>query len=178
MTHLDSFISRRRFLLGAAGSAAAAILAACGGGSATNTPPPAPTAARSTSVAPAGTTAPAATPAATAGTSATTAPSAAAGTGPVKLAFYVGGDVNIQDLWTKDLLPMYKKVQPNVSFDFVFSEHGTGDQGTFDRIAAAKQAGKVSGVDVWETGNLLAQGGTAGIMQKLSPAEIPNLAKV
>jgi putative spermidine/putrescine transport system substrate-binding protein len=45
-------------------------------------------------------------------------------------------------------------------------------------MATAKQAGKVSGVDVWETGNLLAQGGTAGIMQKLSPTEIPNLAKV
>ncbi len=189
MKHLDPLVSRRRFLLGAAGAAGTAILAACGGGSATNTPPVAPTAARSaTTSAPTGTTtpaagtavpaatvAPAATSAATAGTSATTAPSTG---GPVKLAFYLGGDVNIQDLWTKELLPMYKKVAPNVSFDFVFSEHGTGDQGTFDRIAAAKQANKPSGVDVWETGNLLRPGGEAGIIQKLSEAEIANLAKV
>lgn len=179
MKHLDSFVSRRRFLLGAAGSAATAILAACGGGGATNTAPPAPTAAKGTTASAPAATTPPATPAATAGTSATTAPSAAASTGgPVKLAFYVGGDVNIQDLWTKDLLPMYKKVQPNVSFDFVFSEHGTGDQGTFDRIAAAKQANKPSGVDIWETGNLLRQGGDAGIVQKISDAEIANLAKV
>lgn len=174
MKHLDSSVSRRRFLLGAAGAAGAAILTACGGSSATNTPPVAPTAAKSvaTSV-PAGTTVPAA------GTSATTAPSVAASTGgPVKLAFYLGGDVNIQDLWTKNLLPMYKKVAPNVSFDFVFSEHGIGDQGTFDRIAAAKQANKPSGVDIWETGALLRPGGEAGIIQKLSPAEIANLAKV
>jgi len=177
MKHLDSSVSRRRFLLGAAGAAGAAILTACGGSSATNTPPVAPTAAKSvaTSV-PAGTTVPAA---ATTGTSATTAPSVAASTGgPVKLAFYLGGDVNIQDLWTKNLLPMYKKVAPNVSFDFVFSEHGIGDQGTFDRIAAAKQANKPSGVDIWETGALLRPGGEAGIIQKLSPAEIANLAKV
>jgi len=173
MKHLDSSVSRRRFLLGAAGAAGAAILTACGGSSATNTPPVAPTAAKGAATsAPAGTTAPA-------GTSATTAPSVAASTGgPVKLAFYLGGDVNIQDLWTKNLLPMYKKVQPNVSFDFVFSEHGIGDQGTFDRIAAAKQANKPSGVDIWETGNLLRSGGDAGIIQKLSPAEIANLAKV
>ncbi len=187
MKHLDSSVSRRRFLLGAAGAAGAAILTACGGSSATNTPPVAPTAAKSaTTSAPAGTTAPAAattapaaTPAATTGTSATTVPSVAASTGgPVKLAFYLGGDVNIQDLWTKNLLPMYKKVQPNVSFDFVFSEHGIGDQGTFDRIAAAKQANKPSGVDIWETGALLRPGGEAGIIQKLSEAEIANLAKV
>jgi putative spermidine/putrescine transport system substrate-binding protein len=175
MKQLDSSVSRRRFLLGAAGVAGAAILTACGGSSATNTPPVAPTVAKSAATsAPAGTTA----PAATTGTSATTAPSVAASTGPVTLAFYLGGDVNIQDLWTKNLLPMYKKVQPNVSFDFVFSEHGIGDQGTFDRIAAAKQAGKPSGVDIWETGNLLVPGGEAGIIQKLSPAEIANLAKV
>lgn len=174
MKHLKSSVSRRRFLLGAAGAAGAAILTACGGSSATNTPPVAPTAAKG-----AATSAPAATVAATTGTSATTAPSVAASTGgPVKLAFYLGGDVNIQDLWTKNLLPMYKKVQPNVSFDFVFSEHGLGDQGTFDRIAAAKQANKPSGVDIWETGNLLRPGGDAGIIQKLSPAEIANLAKV
>ena len=174
MKRLDSSVSRRRFLLGTAGAAGAAILSACGGSGATNTPPVAPTAAKG-----AATNAPATTPAATTGTSATTAPSVAASAGgPVKLAFFLGGDVNIQDLWTKELFPLYKKVQPNVSFDFVFSEHGIGDQGTFDRIAAAKQANKPSGVDIWETGSLLRPGGEAGVIQKLSATEIPNLAKV
>lgn len=106
------------------------------------------------------------------------ATSAACGTsGPVTFNFYSGGDVNVHDLWANDILPQYKKVCPNVSIDLVFSEHNANDQLTFDKIAAAKQAGKVSGVDLWETA-LILQAGQAGLLQKLSPAEIPNISKI
>ncbi|MGN6674880.1 MAG: extracellular solute-binding protein [Thermomicrobiales bacterium] len=114
--------------------------------------------------------------AASSSASAAGSPPAASG-GPVKISFYSGGDVNVQDLWQNSLLPAYKKVAPNVSFDFVFSEHGTGDQGTFDRIAAAKQAGKPSGIDIWETGSLLSQGGAAGLIEKVTASNISNLSK-
>jgi putative spermidine/putrescine transport system substrate-binding protein len=44
-------------------------------------------------------------------------------------------------------------------------------------LAAAKQAGASSGVDLWEASRL-PQAGDAGLMQKVSANEIPNLAKV
>ncbi len=93
------------------------------------------------------------------------------------ISFYSGGDTNVHDLWANDLFPLYKKANAGIDFNLVFSEHGTGDSTTLDRIAAAKKAGKPSEVDVWETG-LLQQGGEGGLIQKLSTETIPNLAKV
>lgn len=169
--------SRRRFLqqstFATFGLGSLILLSACSGAAPASptAEPQATTAATPTSA----TAAPTTAAPATAAPAATAAPQA---TGPVTLNFYSGGDVNVHDLWANNLLPAYKKVQPSVTFNLVFSEHGTGDQTTFDRIAAAKQAGKPSGVDLWETGNLLLQGGQAGLIQKVTPKEIPNLRKV
>ena len=184
--------SRRQFLLLAAqGSLAVgttALLAACGAPSATapapTTPPAAaaqPTAAPAKPAAP--TTAPAAAPTtAPAAAAPTAAPAVAPTTAPAAVSagdinLYVGGDVNIRDLWQKQLLPAYKKVKPNVTLTLIFDEHALSEQSVFDKLAAAKQAGAVSGVDLWEASRI-PQAGDAGLMQKLSSKEIPNLDKV
>lgn len=187
--------TRRRFLqhgaFSAFGLGSVALLAACSGGapaSPTAAPAAQPTTAP-TKPAAAATTAPtsaaAATAAPTAAPTVATAPTvapaattAAQASGPVTINHYLSGDVNIRDLWSKTLIPAYQKVNPSVTINVTFSEHGSGDSTTYDRIAAAKQAGKPSGVDSWETGNYLLQGGQAGLIQKVTPAEIPNLAKV
>jgi len=168
---------RREFLLLACraslGVGSAALLAAC---SAPGSPSPAATtapAAQPTQAAkPA---APTAAPTPAAAQAPTTAP-AAKPTGDINL--YVGGDVNIRDLWQKQLLPAYKKVKPDVNFTLVFDEHALSEQAVFDKLAAAKQAGAVSGVDLWEATGRLAQGGAAGLIQKVTSKEIANLDKV
>lgn len=96
---------------------------------------------------------------------------------PVTINLYSSGDVNVHDLWANDILPQYKKAAPNVTVNLVFSEHGSSDQLIFDKIAAAKQAGKSSGVDLWESG-MVQRAGEAGLLQKLSASDIPNLDKV
>jgi putative spermidine/putrescine transport system substrate-binding protein len=145
----------------------AALLAACSAPSST-APAAAPTTAPAAAAQPtaAKPTAPAA--------AATTAPASAAG-GDINL--YVGGDVNIRDLWQKQLLPAYKKVKPDVTFTLIFDEHALSAQAVFDKLAAAKQAGVPSGVDLWEA-DRLPQAGDAGLMQKLTSKEIANLDKV
>lgn len=168
---------RREFLLlacrASVGVGSAALLAAC---SAPGSPSPAATtapAAQPTQAAkPA---APTAAPTPAAAQAPTTAP-AAKPTGDINL--YVGGDVNIRDLWQKQLLPAYKKVKPDVNFTLVFDEHALSEQAVFDKLAAAKQAGAVSGVDLWEATGRLAQGGAAGLIQKVTSKEIANLDKV
>jgi putative spermidine/putrescine transport system substrate-binding protein len=166
---VTNLTSRRRFLvLAAQGSfslGAAALLTACG--PTTSTTPPAPTSGAAAAAPP--------TEAAKPAAQATTAP-AAAGTGDINL--YVGGDVNIRDMWQKQVLPAYAKVKPGVNFQLIFDEHALSEQAVFDRLAAAKQAGTPSGVDLWEATGRLAQGGAAGLIQKVSSAQIPNLDKV
>ncbi len=183
-----SVTTRRRFLLmigsGSLGVSGAALLAAC---SSPSTNAPAPTSAKpTTAAAPAAqpTTAPAAAPKPTSApaAAATTAPAAAPTTAPAAAAtgdinLYVGGDVNIRDLWQKQLLPAYKKIKPDVNFQLVFDEHALSEQSVFDKLAAAKQAGTPSGVDLWEASRL-PQAGDAGLMQKITSKEIPNLDKV
>ena len=190
--------TRRRLLqqgaFSALGLGAASLLAACSGAapaSPTAAPAAQPTAAP-TKAAAAPTTAPTAaaaaqpttasaaapTVAAAAPTTAPAATTAAQASGPVTINHYISGDVNIRDLWAKTLIPAYQKTNPSVTISVTFSEHGSGDSTTYDRIAAAKQAGKPSGVDTWETGSYLLEGGQAGLIQKVTPTEIPNLAKV
>jgi putative spermidine/putrescine transport system substrate-binding protein len=148
--------SRRQFLvLMGGGSLATALLAACSAPASQSTgaaPTSAPAPAAAPTAAP--TAAAAAKPTTAAAAAPTTAPAAAA-TGDINL--YVGGNVN---------------------FTLVFDEHALSEQAVFDKLAAAKQAGAVSGVDLWEATGRLSQGGDAGLIQKLSSKEIPNLDKV
>src|SRR5438477_5833933 len=185
--------SRRQFLLlagqGSLAVGTMALLAACGAPTApapAATTAPAAPAAPTTAAKPAAPTSPPAAAATTApakpaaptpapAAAPTTAP-AAASTGDINL--YVGGDVNIRDLWQKQLLPAYKKVKPNINFQLVFDEHALSEQAVFDKLAAAKQANAVSGVDLWEATGRLQQGGSAGLIAKVTSKEIPNLDKV
>ncbi|GGR10731.1 extracellular solute-binding protein [Deinococcus ruber] len=105
-----------------------------------------------------------------------TTTSVQAQTNPVTLNFYSGGDVNVKDLWENNLLPMYQKTHPNVRINLVFSSHGDNDQATIDRMAAAKKAGKPSGIDLLE--GPVDDAGTAGLMDKLSVQKVPLLARV
>ncbi|HEV7666773.1 MAG TPA: extracellular solute-binding protein [Chloroflexota bacterium] len=172
------FTSRRQFLILAGGGSLAigttALLAACGSPASTSSAPAATAAPAAAKPAP--TTAAAAPAAATAAPAAaaapTTAPATASAGGDINL--YVGGDVNIRDLWQKQLLPAYKKIKPNVNLTLVFDEHAATEQSVFDKLAAAKQAGANSGVDLWEA-TRLPQAGEAGLIQKVTSKEVPNL---
>lgn len=68
-----------------------------------------------------------------------------------ELNFYSGGDTNVQDLHTKQIIPAFEKAT-GIKVTFTFLEHGTGAQGIYDRIKAQKDAGKTSwDIDLWES---------------------------
>ncbi|MCM3702435.1 extracellular solute-binding protein [Paenibacillus macerans] len=104
----------------------------------------------------------------------------AAATGePTSFNFYFTGSQNVKDLWDT-LVPMFEKQNNQVDVNMVYIPSGTGAEPTYDRILAAKQAGKGSGdIDLYEDGiNFVAQGTKDGVWEQLSTDAIPNLGNV
>lgn len=106
-------------------------------------------------------------------------PRGAGAQSPVTLNVYISGDTNIFDLWNKMLLPAFSKRYPQYRANFVPLLHGEGSQGVLDKILAAKQAGRATDVDLWETQpSFVAQGAPNGLWVKLNNSLIPNLSHV
>ncbi len=57
--------------------------------------------------------------------------------------------------------------------------HGNGSDGVYDKILAAKRAGRTTDVDLWETEpGFVTQGIPEGLWVKLSAKLVPNITKV
>ncbi|MFD0694685.1 extracellular solute-binding protein [Paenibacillus sp. GCM10027628] len=98
---------------------------------------------------------------------------------PVEFTFYFTGSQNVKDLWDA-IIPMFEKQTPDVKVKPVYIPSGTGAQPTYDRITAAKQAGKGSGdIDLYEDGlSYVTRGQKDDLWASLSADKIPNLGKV
>ncbi|WP_201005125.1 extracellular solute-binding protein [Paenibacillus glycanilyticus] len=97
----------------------------------------------------------------------------------VEFSFYFTGSENVKNLWDT-IIPMFEKDHPNIKVKEVYIPSGTGAQPTYDRILAAKQAGKGSGgIDLYEDGlSNVTQGQKDDLWETLDPAKIGNLASV
>lgn len=119
--------------------------------------------------------------AATSNSATGTGPSTSSGASGEKTSFnfYFTGSQNVKDLWDT-LVPMFEEQNKEVDVNMVYIPSGTGAEPTYDRILAAKQAGKGSGdIDLYEDGiNFVNQGTKDGVWEQLSKDAIPNLANV
>ncbi len=98
---------------------------------------------------------------------------------PVTLNLYINGDTNIFDLWQKGFIPAFTKRYPKYKVNFIGLLHGNGSDGIYDKILAAKRAGRTTDVDLWETEpGFVDQGIAQGLWVKLKNSLVPNLAKV
>jgi putative spermidine/putrescine transport system substrate-binding protein len=97
----------------------------------------------------------------------------------VEFSFYFTGSANVKALWDK-LKPMFEAKNPDVKVKLVYIPSGTGAQPTYDRILAAKQAGKDSGdIDLYEDGvSAVTKGKKDDLWDTLPGASIANLANV
>jgi putative spermidine/putrescine transport system substrate-binding protein len=97
----------------------------------------------------------------------------------VEFSFYFTGSANVKALWDK-LTPMFEAKNPDVKVKLVYIPSGTGAQPTYDRILAAKQAGKDSGdIDLYEDGvSSVTKGKKDDLWDTLPGASIANLANV
>ncbi|UUZ86885.1 extracellular solute-binding protein [Paenibacillus sp. P26] len=78
------------------------------------------------------------------------------------------------------LKPMFEKQNPDIKVKMVYIPSGTAAQPTYDRILAAKQAGKGSGgIDLYEDGvATITKGQKEDLWDTLNGTSIPNISKV
>jgi len=91
---------------------------------------------------------------------------------------YISGDTNIQEMFEKQLLPMFEK-DTGMKTKMVFLEHGQGAAGIMAKLIAAKRTNNMTDVDLYETQpTFIAQGAQDGIWIKPTKDNLPNIAKV
>src|SRR5712664_2966837 len=91
---------------------------------------------------------------------------------------YISGDTNIQDMFNKDLLPLFER-DTSVKTNMVFLSHGQGADAILAKIIAAKRAGQQTDVDFYETQpTYIAESASEGIWAKITKDKVPNSAKV
>ncbi|MCZ8516442.1 extracellular solute-binding protein [Paenibacillus filicis] len=98
---------------------------------------------------------------------------------PTEFSFYFTGSQNVKELWDT-LIPMFEKQTPDVKVKPVYVPSGTGAQSSYDRILAAKQAGKGSGgIDLFSDDlSTITKGQKDDLWETLSTGAIPNLDKM
>ncbi len=185
---------RKKSLLIPGVAALALALAACGGSkqvtSGADTNSPAASASSGTgsgSSAPAGSGSSGAAGASSTSGVAGTSGAAGSSGGPAPAAFSCptgtdgftlasGGDVNIQNLWQKNLIPGWEKACPNTKITFTFDTHSANANLDMAKIGAAIKSGKPVPVDLTDNFSLAAQ--QAGLTEPVTVAEIPGISKI
>lgn len=91
------------------------------------------------------------------------------------LVVYAGADTNIQDLWTKTLIPGFEKANPGKKITFQFDLHGDNSDQILNRIAAATQQKKDPGIDFLES--MGDRAGAAGLLADPT-GKVANLSEI
>jgi len=94
------------------------------------------------------------------------------------VTLYISGDTNIQEMFDKDLLPLFER-ETSVKTKMVFLEHGQGGEAIVAKIIAAKRTGQKTDVDLYETQpTYIAAGASEGIWTKITKDNVANAFKV
>ncbi len=94
------------------------------------------------------------------------------------VTLYISGDTNIQEMFEKQLLPMFQK-DTGMKTKMVFLEHGQGAAAILAKIIAAKRTNNMTDVDLYETQpTFIAEGAREGIWTKPTKDNLTNIAKV
>jgi len=94
---------------------------------------------------------------------------------PAQVTVYVSGDVNVQNLWNKNLGPAFSKAFPGFSVR-VLVEGTTSASTVLARLGASIKTDQDPGMDILDGSFTTAASG--GLLAKVSTSNVPNLANV
>jgi len=101
----------------------------------------------------------------------------AASAAQTTITLYSSGDVNVQQLWQTDLVPLFEKSHPRIKVNVIFSEHGTTDTAMLAKLIASVKAKQSFQFDILDSG-LVSQASQANLLQKLNAKEIPLISRI
>lgn len=87
------------------------------------------------------------------------------------------GDVNVENLWQKVLIPRYEKKFPEDRINLVFTTNSAENTDVYDELAASAKAGKSSSFDLLD-GAVPAEAAPAGLLTPITTSEIPAASEV
>jgi putative spermidine/putrescine transport system substrate-binding protein len=96
---------------------------------------------------------------------------------PKTLTIFSQGDVNVQNEWTKVLVPGFEKAYPGTKIKLVFSTSASENTLVYDEIAASAKSKRASSFDIVD-GAVPAEAATAGLLTKVTEKQIPRLKDV
>jgi putative spermidine/putrescine transport system substrate-binding protein len=103
------------------------------------------------------------------------APASAGGRTTVRVL--ISGDTNVQDLWTKGIVPGFTKANPGIDVKVELDLHGEHDSQNLAKMAAAVKGDKDAGFDIVD-GGFVAQAARASLLLPADPETITGLADV
>jgi putative spermidine/putrescine transport system substrate-binding protein len=106
-----------------------------------------------------------------------TGSTAATSAGKTTVRVLISGDTNVQDLWTKAIVPGFEKANPNITVNVQLDLHGEHDSQNLAKIAAAVKGNNDSGMDLID-GGFVVQAAQAGLLTPADPSTITGLSEV
>ena len=102
---------------------------------------------------------------------------AASSAGKATVRVLISGDTNVQDLWTKGIVPGFEKANPNISVNIELDLHGEHDSQNLAKIAAAVKGNSDSGMDLID-GGFVVQAAQAGLLVPADRSMLSGLSDV
>ena len=97
--------------------------------------------------------------------------------GKTTVRVLISGDTNVQDLWTKGIVPGFTKANPGVDVKVELDLHGEHDSQNLAKMAAAVKGDKDAGFDMVD-GGFVVQAARASLLLSADPGTITGLADV
>ena len=95
---------------------------------------------------------------------------------PAQVNVYVSGDVNVQNLWNKNLGPAFAKAYPGFSVKVLVEGSTTSASTVLAKLGASVKTNQDPGMDLLDGSFTTAA--TGGLLAKVSTANVPNLKNV
>lgn len=98
--------------------------------------------------------------------------------GKKTITVFISGDTNVDDLWSKGIIPAFEKKNPDIQVRTQLDLHGEHDQQTVAKLATSVNDQKDPGYQLIDAGWVTGQAAKADLLDKVSESDEPAFADI
>lgn len=98
--------------------------------------------------------------------------------GKTSITVFISGDTNVDDLWSKGIIPAFEKANSDIEVKTQLDLHGEHDQQTVAKLATAVKDSKDPGYQLIDAGWVTGQAQKADLLDKVSESDEPAFADI